>query len=208
MNKKQFTEHIGNIDERLVWQAEQLPNYRQQHRKKRLKGFAAVAAAVVLMVSSFSVGAFAFAREIVVEVPAKQETVTLEEINLTMLLPDGWSGKYSVEKYSVGKNDQNYVVYNKQIRESVSDGTDPRDGGVLFYIVCYEEVMTAEQYEEKGYDFVGYRYLFSTRDKTYILCYASDVQWDVNDPGQEAMYQKMESEVKDIRFIVDNALID
>jgi len=203
MNKRQLAEHIGNIDEKLVWQAEQIPDYRQQHRKKRIKGFAAIAAAAVLMVCSFSVGAFAFAREVVVEVPARQETLTLEEINLTMILPDRWNGKYSVEK-----NDRNYVVYNKQIREAVSDGTDPFDGGVLFYIVCYEEVMTPEQYEEKGYDFVGYRYLFSTRDKTYILCYASDVQWDVNDSEQEAVYQQMESEVKDIRFVVDSVIVD
>lgn len=203
MNKRQLAEHIGNIDEKLVWQAEQIPDYRQQHRKKRIKGFAAIAAAAVLMVCSFSVGAFAFAREVVVEVPARQETLTLEEINLTMILPDRWNGKYSVEK-----NDRNYVVYNKQIREAVSDGTDPFDGGVLFYIVCYEEVMTPEQYEEKGYDFVGDRYLFSTRDKTYILCYASDVQWDVNDSEQEAVYQQMESEVKDIRFVVDSVIVD
>lgn len=203
MNKNQLSEHIGNIDEKLVWQAEQIPDYRQQYRKKRIKSFAAIAAAVVLMVCSFSVGAFAFAREVVVEVPAKQETLTLEEISLTMILPDSWSGKYSVVK-----NNQNYIVYNKQIREAVSDGTELFDGGVLFYIVCYEEAMTPEQFVEKGYDFTTYRYLFSTRDKTYILCYASDVQWDVNDSEQEAVYQQMELEVRDIRFVVDDVLID
>ena len=203
MNKKQLSKRIGNIDERLVWQAEQIPNYKQQRHKKRIKGFTAIAASVVLMACGFSVGAFAFAREVVVEVPARQETVTLEEINLTMLLPDSWVGKYSVVK-----NNQNYIVYNKQIREAVSDGTELFDGGVLFYIVCYEEAMSPEQFAKSGYDFTACQYLFSTQRNTYVLYYASDVQWDVNDSEQEAVYQRMESEIKDIRFIVDDVLID
>lgn len=107
-----------------------------------------------------------------------------------------------MEKY--GENDQHYVFYNKQIREAVSQGIDAFDGGVLFYIVCYDEVMTPEQFVENGYDFTGYRYLFSTSSRTYVLHYASDVQWDPSDPAQEAVYQKMGSEIEDIQFIVGN----
>ncbi len=132
MNKKQLSEHIGNIDDRLVEQAEKIPNYRQLHHRKIIRRFITVAAAFVLMACSFSAGAF--------------------------------------------------------------------DDGVLFYIVCYDESMTPEQFAEKGYDFVQYRYLFSTSDKTYILCYPSDVQWNPENPEQEAEYLRMEAEIKDIKY--------
>ena len=202
MNKKQLSEHIGNIDDRLVEQAENIPNYRQLHHRQTIRRFLTAAAAFVLMACSFSAGAFAFAREIVVEVTVEQETIKLEEINLTLILPDDWRGKYSVEK-----NGQNYIIYHPQIREGF--GTEIAfNGGILFYIVCYEESMTPEQFIEKGYDFVQYRYLFSTSDKTYILCYPSDVQWNPENSEQEAEYLGMEGEIKDIKFVVDNILAD
>ncbi len=203
MNKEQFAKHIGDIDDLLVEQAEQIPNYKRQHRKKRIRQLIGAAAAVVLMTCSFSAGALAFSGETVVEVPVEKETVSLEEINLTMILPDNWRGKYSVEK-----DGQNYIVYNKQIREAAGKGADAFDGGILFYIVCYQEAMTPEQFVENGYDFVEYRYLFSTSNSTYVLCYASDVQWNPNDARQEEVYNQMESEIKNIKFVVDNALAD
>lgn len=203
MNKKQLSEHIGNIDDRLVEGAEKIPNYRQLHRRRAIRRFLTAAAAFVLMVCSFSTGAIVFARETVVEVPIEQEMAVLEEIDLTLIFPNEWKGKYFIEK-----SGQNYIVYHKQIREDVSAGIDAFDGGVLFYIVCYEEAMTPEQFIEKGYDFVPYRYLFSTSDKTYILCYPGDVQWNPENAEQEAEYLSMEEEIKDIMFAVDNILAD
>lgn len=88
MNKKQLSEHIGNIDDRLVQQAEKNPNYAVQHRQKRLRQLLATAAALVLMIFGFAVGATAFAREIVVEVPVEQETLELEDVDLMLILPD------------------------------------------------------------------------------------------------------------------------
>lgn len=202
MNKKQLSEHIGNIDGRLVEQAEKIPNYRQLHHRQTIRHFIAAAAAFVLMVCSFSAGAYAFAREIVVEVPVEQETIKLEEINLTLILPDDWKGKYSVEK-----DGQNYIIYQPKIREGF--GTETAfNGGILFYIVCHKESMTPEQFAEKGYDIVGYRYLFSTSDKTYILYYPSDVQWNPENPQQETEYLGMEEQIKDIKFVADNILAD
>ena len=202
MNKKQFSEHIGNIDDRLVEQAERIPNYRQLHRRQTIRRFLTAAAAVVLMVCSFGAGAFAFARETVIEVPMEQETIKLEEINLTLILPDDWKGKYSVEK-----NGQNYIIYHPQIREGF--GTEiAYTGGILFYIVCHEESMTPEEFVENGYDFAGYRYLFSTSDKTYVLYYPSDVQWNPENPEQETEYLGMEEQIKEIKFVVDNILAD
>lgn len=203
MNKKQLSRHIGNIDDRLVEQAEKIPNYSRLHRRKSIKRLITAAAAFVLMICSFSAGTLAFARETVVEVPVEQESAILEEINLTLIFPDDWKEKYSVEK-----DGQNYIFYHTQIREDVSTGIDAFDGGVLFYIVCYEEAMTPDQFTEKGYDFVQYRYLFSTSSKTYILCYPSDVQWNPENSEQETEYLRMETEIKDIKFMVDNILTD
>lgn len=203
MNNKRFCDCIGNIDDRLVEQAEHMPHYRSRHRGNIIRRIAALAAIVTLMICSFSAGAMAFAKENVVKVLVEPESVTLEEIGLTMILPDHWKGQYSLKK-----NGQNYIVYNEQIRKSISSGTDPFDGGVLFYIVCYEEAMTPEQFVDKGYDFTGYRYLFSTSNNTYILYYASDVQWNPDDPEQEHIYTQMASEIEDIRFVADNALVD
>lgn len=192
MNKKQLSEHIGNIDDRLIQQAENIPNYAAQHRQKRIRQFLATAAVLVLMVSSFSVGAIAFAREIIIEVPAEQETLELEGVNLTLILPESWKGQYSIEK-----NGNNFIVYNPQIREATG-------GGILFTIVSYEESMTEEQFIENGLDFTAYRYLLATSDKTYILHYASDVQYDPVDKEQEKIYQKMMSEIEDIQIVINN----
>lgn len=194
MNKEQFSEHIGNIDDRLVKQAEQLPNYAAMRRKKGFRQLLGIAAALVLIVSGFGVGAIAFARETIVEVPVEQETLELEGINLTLILPDSWKGQYSVEKRG-----ENFDVYIPEIREKTA-GYE----GILFTIVCYEESMTEEQFIENGLDFTAYRYILTTSNKTYILHYASDVQWDPADKEQEAVYQKMMGEIKDIRFSVDN----
>lgn len=194
MNKEQFSEHIGNIDDRLVKQAEQLPNYAAMRRKKGFRQLLGIAAALVLIVSGFGVGAIAFARETIVEVPVEQETLELEGINLTLILPDSWKGQYSVEKRG-----ENFDVYIPEIREKTA-GYE----GILFTIVCYEESMTEEQFIETGLDFTAYRYILTTSNKTYILHYASDVQWDPADKEQEAVYQKMMGEIKDIRFSVDN----
>ena len=51
---------------------------------------------VSLVVGGGAVGALAFSRETVTEVPAQQETVELAGIGVTVLLPDSWVGKYEV----------------------------------------------------------------------------------------------------------------
>ena len=79
MNPKKLSDCIENSDNRLVQQAQQIPNYAQQHRKKRLRSWTAVAACIALMVCSFCVGAFAFARETVVEVPIEPYIDTASE---------------------------------------------------------------------------------------------------------------------------------
>ena len=98
MNLKQFLDRIGNIDERLIQQAEPIPCYRQQQNRITLRRCIAAAATIVLMGCSFCIGAFAFAHETVIEVPVEMpvevpvepESITIEEIGLTLIFPDHW----------------------------------------------------------------------------------------------------------------------
>ena len=202
MNEKQFSDRIGNVNDKLVQQAEQTPNYGREHRKRGIRQLVAIAATIALMVCSFTVGALAFAEETIVEVPVEQETITIEEIGLTLILPDSWKGKYAFEQDNDFKE---YHVYNPAIREAMGgDSETPLSGGMLFYLKLWDEQLTKEQVDAGGeWDYAGCRYVMTTKDGTYLLYYASDVQFT-----QETMdeYRQMESEISAIRFVVDNAL--
>ena len=212
MNKKQLSEHIGNIDDRLVQQAEIIPNYVARRRQKRIRQLLATAAALVLMFSSFSVGAIAFAREIIIEVPVEQENVVLEEIGLTLILPDSWKGKYEVIE-------DVFVPYNSAMWEfcvkSVYDAQTPTDEsgqvfyrGTLFYIFQYtNNSMSAEEFEQSDIAGIG-RYLFATENATYVILYTTDLQFDPENSVQMDEFNDMEQSEKDIRFVVDNILKD
>lgn len=208
MNKKQLSEHIGNIDDRLVQQAEIIPNYVAQHRKKRIRQLLATVAVLVLMFSSFSVGAIAFARE----VPVEQENVVLDEIGLTLILPDSWKGKYEViEDVFVPNNSTMWEFCVK----SVYDAQAPADEsgevlyrGTLFYIFQYTNYsMSAEEFEQSGIAGIG-RYLFSTENATYVILYTTDLQFDPENSVQMDEFNAMVQSEKEIRFVVDNILKD
>ena len=202
MNEKQFSDRIGNVNDKLVQQAEQTPNYGREHRKRSIRQFVAIAATIALMVCSFTVGALAFAKETIVEVPVEQETITIEEIGLTLILPDSWKGKYAFEQDNTFKE---YYVYSPAIREAIGGDSEPLlSGGMLFYLKLWDDQLTKEQVDAGGeWDYARCRYIMTTKDGTYLLYYASDVQFT-----QETMeeYRQMESEISDIRFVVDNAL--
>lgn len=212
MNKKQLSEHIGNIDDRLVSQAEEIPNYAVQRRRRRIRRLLAATAALVLMVSSFSAGALAFAHETIVEVPVQQETVALEEIGLTLILPDSWKGRYEVIE-------DTFVPYNSTMWEfcvkSVYDAQIPADEsgevlyrGTLFYVFQYADYcVSVEEFEQSGIAGIG-RYLFATENATYVIMYTTDVQADPETPGQIDEWNAMEQSEKEIRFVIDNILKD
>lgn len=201
MNPKQFSHRIGNVEDRLVQQSQSLPGYGFQKRGLRLKRVLMLSAVVVLMVCSFTAGAVAFSTETVVEVPVEEESVTLDELSLTLILPDSWKDEYTLEKTRTGE----YNLFINSIREK-TEASWGVPGGMLFYILEIDEVLTPEQVQESEWNFAANRYLFATRDSTYLLYYASDVQWDWTDPEQETLYRQMQSEIKDIRIIVDHAL--
>ena len=149
------------------------------------------AAILVLMLASGTVGAYAFGRETVVEVPAAQEEVCFEDIGLTLVLPESWKGKYAVESNAFGE----HIVYIPAIRQALGGET----GGMLFYLLRWEEQLTQEQVDQGGeWSFAKCEYLMTTKDGTYLLYYASDVQFT---PETEDTYRQMESEIKDIRFV-------
>ena len=97
------------------------------------------------------------------------------------------------------------AAYNPAIREAMGgDSETLLSGGMLFYLKLWDEQLTKEQVDAGGeWDYAGCRYVMTTKDGTYLLYYASDVQFT-----QETMdeYRQMESEISDIRFVVDNAL--
>ena len=102
MKKEQLAERIGNIDAEFIQDAEHIQNYTKQHQKKVVRRLSVFAAVIALMVCSIGVGAVAFAKETIVEVPAEQEKIVLDKIGLTIILPDEWKGKYGVERNEDG----------------------------------------------------------------------------------------------------------
>lgn len=191
MNPRQFSKRIGNVEDRLVQQAGELPDYGRRRRELRLKRVLALAAVVALMACSFTVGAMAKS------VP-EPETVEFADLGVTMVLPDGWKDKYGV---TMGEDGSSCGVYVKSVHES--DG-DWNGAGYLFWFgKMYHEAMTPAEVEAVSP--VAFRYVFATVDGTYLMCYASDVQWDPGDPAQEALYHQMMAETQGIRFILDDA---
>lgn len=216
MTERQLSDRIGNVDGKLIWQAEEAPNYAARRRRTVLRRLAALAAVVALMAVSFTTGALAFGRETVVEVPAEQETLVLEELGLTLILPDSWKGQYELVEW-----EGQYVVVCPQVREAVlaqarsewGEGwpeeldRNPFSGGMLFYIFGIPEALTAEQLPDSDWgafaSFTEVRYLLATEERTYLLCHASDVQFTEE---TRALYERLESSVREIRVVVDNIL--
>lgn len=205
MNKKQLSDRIGNIDDQLVLEAEQSWKYGGHRRRqgRGLRRFAAFAAVVALMACSFSVGAIAFAKETVVEVPAEQETIEIEDLGLTLILPDSWAGKYALERTDNGE----YHVYDPGIREAMGGSSEePMSGGMLFYILLWDEQLTKAQVDAGGeWNYAKCEYIMTTKAGTYLLYYASDVQFTTETMEE---YRQMESEIANIGFVLNNALAD
>lgn len=190
MNKRQLADRIGNIDGQLVEEA----RYRRRKRGGWGRRLLAAAAVLALMAASFTVGALAFSRA----VPAEQETIELPDIGLTLILPDSWKGHYGVEMNGDGSS---CGVYAKTAHEA--DG----EVGYLFWVgQAYDEPMTPAELKEQSP--VPCRYLFSTANATYSINYASDVEYDPDDPEEAQEYLQLWREKEQIRFLVDGVLSD
>ncbi|MBR5229055.1 MAG: hypothetical protein IKV96_04380 [Firmicutes bacterium] len=197
MKKEDFFNILAGIDEEYIRAAKETETNKPVFL---FKNWITIAATLILMLCSFSAGAFAFDNKVIVEVPVEQELISIEELGLTMILPDTWDGKYSLEKIGPGE----YSIYNPDIRKAFSkyNGID-NSGGMLFYIKKWDEQLTEAQVRDNDgeWSFARNKYIMTTRDGTYLLYYASDIQF-TNETEQE--YRKMEKEISQIRFIVDN----
>lgn len=200
MKREQLAQRIGDIDDRLVQEAGQLQRTRRGYRDV-LRKFAAAAAVMALMLCSGVVGAVSFSRETVVEVPVERETAVLDQIGLSLILPDSWRGRYAVEENEFGE----YRIYAPDIRAAVeAESGFAGDGGLLFYIRLWEEPLTKAQVDSGGaWSFARCEYIMTTKDGTYLLYYASDVQFT---PETEAEYRQMESQIEEIRFVPHHVL--
>lgn len=206
MNKEQLTERIGNIDPRLIEGAADIPNYAARRHARMARRIAGAAAALAIMVGGgFGLGATVFAQEIEVpvEVPVEPESVTLEDFGITLIFPDSWKGNYAVEKDESGT----YNIYIPSIRD---DFPPDIGGGGLCYVRLYPEQITQEEHDNTDgeWNYAANRYIMTTKDGTYLLYYASDVQYDPFDEEDAELYQKMFNEISQIRFVVDNALAE
>ena len=208
MLKDQLSERIRNVDDRFIQEAEHVPNYARQHRQKGIRRLSALAAVILLMVSSFSVGAIVFAKETIVEVPVErekivevpfeQEKIVLDKIGLTVILPDEWKGKYGVEMNEDGTGCAVYV-------KDVHDGNGEMAGlGYLYWIgqASSDQPLTPE--ELYAWSDTPCIYLFSTADATYILEKHSDIQYDPYDPEEKELYMSMSQQLSEIKFQIDN----
>ena len=188
MNERQFADRIGNIDDKLVEEA----RYRRRKGGGWGRRFLAAAAVAALMAISFTAGALAFSRE----VPAEQEMIELPGIGLTLILPDSWKGRYGVEMNEDGSACGVYVKMVHEADEAV---------GYLFWVgQAYDEPMTPAELEERSA--IPCRYLFSTANATYSINYASDVEYDPENPEETQEYLQVWREKEQIRFVLDNAL--
>lgn len=208
MNERQLAERIGNIDDRLIQQAESYRTTKKQRRMKVLKRIVACAAALVLAVGSFALGRVVEADRIVQPDPVGIGIIWLDEIDLGILLPDSWAGSdWDEWKDGFGvepRQDGSYNIYSREIREAcmASDDNDFIWGGVLFTIVRRPVQMTEKQVMDEGKDCM---YIASAKSGTYILYYAENVQYTSE---TKEKYLQLQSAIGEIQFVVSDIAAD
>ena len=140
MKKEQLAKRIGNIDDRLVQEAGRFQDRGRRRRNGIFRKVLAAAAVLALMVCSGAVGAVAFAQEIVVEVPVQQETVTFEEIGITLILPDSWKGHYEVVEGTYGPQETQMWEFCSKLAYNAPEADDGFTyRGTLFYVIQYTD---------------------------------------------------------------------
>ena len=170
-------------------------------RRFKLVRLLAAAAVLALMAASMTVGALAFGKETVVEVPVERETIVMEDIGLTLVLPDEWKDRYVVEYF----DDDTCNVYVRSIYDTDVMELDGElvHGGLLFYLYQLDGVLTPQEAE----DIIPMpgQFVLATADATYMLCYASDVQYDPTDPVETEEYASMYRQISEIQVVVNDA---
>lgn len=209
MKRMQFAERIGNIDDRLIQEAGRLQK-KKWVRKPIPRKLLVTAAVLMLVLLGGTVGTFALSRATPIEVKLVDgaETVIFEDIGLAMILPEGWEGRCVVEK----DNSECYRVYNTSIREAVWNTYHEKDGGLLFDILRFDERLTREQFNTgewwgEGFEYIvpAVEYIGATKYGTYVLFYESGESCT---PETKKELLQMRSEIKYIRFVIDDAFLN
>ena len=203
-----------DLDERLSRCLGVLPEKKEKeerpvktHTRKIVNRIILAAAVLALMIACLAVGALAFSQERVVEVPVARERqeIVMEDIGLTVVLPDSWKDRYFVK--STGSE---CVVYCKAVTEydrlhgDETALTDPKWGCLFAVRVGSETPMTPEEFA--AWTPVPALYLFSTENGTYSLGFPSDVQVPSPVVGGEYAreaydeYTAMFEDISSIRF--------
>ena len=196
MNEKQFSDRIGNVNDKLIRQAEQIPNYRRGHRRRSIRQLATIAAVIALMVCSFSVGALAFSEKIYVE--KNQEIIDISDFGISLILPDEWSGKYGYDIF----DDGDIEVYSLAAREEETDnGTNLK--GSLFWVECIDGQFPMDfSYAQPGYT------IATTATHTFRLVLASDVQYDSGNAKIADEYLSLYDSIPQIKILLSDWLTD
>lgn len=182
-------------------------------KRRSLPRLIAAAIVAALMAASMAVGALAFSSETVVPVPVEQESLALDELGLTLILPDSWKGRYEVlQDVFVPYGSPMWTVCVKSIYDAgdTDEWGTPYTGTLFVVFQCADVPLSREEFEnESGIGGIG-RYLLATENGTYAVMYATDVQFDTSDPEKAeaylAEYNAMAAGMKDIRVAVDHVL--
>ena len=198
MNKEQFAERVGGIDAALIEEASRTPSYAARRRTRIIQRIAAAAAAAAVMIGgSLGLGATVFAQEIEVpvEVQVEPETITFEDMGVSLILPDSWRGRYGVNEEG--------CVYAREAH-------DEYNPAILFWIDLYPEQLTKDEFDntQGPWNIVPSVYLMTTADGTYCLHCASDVQYDPRDEEAAENYVSMYQEIPQIRLVLDKAMTE
>jgi hypothetical protein len=195
MKREQLSDRIGNIEDRLVEQAENAPNFGRGRRSRSIRRMVAIAAVLALMIASFATGAIALARETVVYVESEPVTVYVEkeqeiikvgDSGISLILPDTWKGKYGYEQ------DGNYLaVYHLATVETFELG------GRFFWIEYIPDRYPMDYaYPDPGFT------IAITETGTYRMVYTSDVQANLGDPASSAEYFELIADIHSIEIVM------
>ena len=120
-----------------------------------------------------------------------RETIVVGDSGISLLLPDGWNGKYGYDLINSGAGGPGVIVYHLATRETSTEG------GILFAVWCEEG-----QYP-MDYIFPTPGFAIAITDtNTYIMGFPSDVQADISNPESWAEYDELSADVKNIEIVL------
>ena len=208
MKREQLSDRIGNIEDRLVEQAENAPNFGRQQLNRTIRRIVSIAAVVAISMVSFAIGALAINKnpetifvENTVYVEKEQEIIVFGNSGISLILPDWWEGRYEYEIYDSGVNADgkfiNLVVYHTATRERLE-----YDAGILFGISFTDELRPLDYiWPSPGFT------IAISESGAYVFGYPSDVQFDMDDPVSMAEFEKLSADIKNIEIVMSTELL-